>query len=245
MPELQPTPIQLDTEDPWRVFKIMDELVGGFQALAKLPPAVAFFGSSRSTPDDPAYTLAEKTAHLLAESGYTIITGGGPGIMEAANKGALEAGGLSIGLNIDLPHEQAPNPYLGKLLNFRYFFIRKVMFVKYSVGFVIAPGGFGTLDELFEATTLVQTGRIRPFPVILLGAAYWQGLVDWLRSVVVAERRVTAQELAILRVADTPEEVLAHLRRSAPATPRGWTSNSGAEARGLGSVAGEPSGDAS
>jgi uncharacterized protein (TIGR00730 family) len=139
--------------------------------------------------------------------------------MEAANKGAIEAGGLSIGLNIDLPQEQAPNRYLGKLLNFKYFFVRKVMFVKYAVGFVIAPGGFGTLDELFEATTLVQTRRIRPFPVILLGTAYWQGLLEWLQRVVVAERRVTPDELAILRVADTPEEVLAHLRSANPALP--------------------------
>ncbi|HEV8673449.1 MAG TPA: TIGR00730 family Rossman fold protein [Methylomirabilota bacterium] len=219
MPELQPTPIQLDTEDPWRVFKIMDEFVAGFEALSGLPPAVAFFGSSRATPDDPAYALAEKTARLVAENGFTVLSGGGPGIMEAANKGAMEAGGLSIGLNIDLPQEQAPNRYLAKLVNFRYFFVRKVMFVKYSVGFVIAPGGFGTLDELFEATTLVQTRRIRPFPVILLGAAYWQGLLDWLQRVVVAERRVTATELAILRVADTPEEVLAHLRSASPTLP--------------------------
>ncbi len=216
MPELQPPPIHVDTEDPWRVFKIMDELLAGFDALGKIPPAVAFFGSSRATPDDPAYTLAEKTARLLAESGYAILSGGGPGIMEAANKGAMEAGGLSIGLNIDLPQEQAPNPYLAKLLNFRYFFVRKVMFVKYSVGFVIAPGGFGTLDELFEATTLVQTRRIRPFPVVLLGSAYWRGLLDWLRAVVVAEGRITAEDLLILRLADTPAEVLAHLRAASP-----------------------------
>jgi uncharacterized protein (TIGR00730 family) len=219
MPELQPPLIQLDTQDPWRVFKIMDEFVAGFEALSGLPPAVAFFGSSRATPDDPAYTLAEKTARRLVENGFAVLSGGGPGIMEAANKGAMEAGGLSIGLNIDLPQEQAPNRYLGKLLNFKYFFVRKVIFVKYSVGFIIAPGGFGTLDELFEATTLVQTRRIRPFPVILLGAAYWQGLLDWLRDVVVAERRVTPAELAILRVADTPEEVLAHLRSASPALP--------------------------
>jgi hypothetical protein len=211
--EIAPTP------DSWRVFRIMGEFVEGFDTLSHLGPAVSIFGSARTLPEAPEYAAAEQTARLLVERGFGVITGGGPGIMEAANKGAIEAGGLSIGLNIDLPHEQAPNPYLGKLLNFRYFFIRKVMFVKYSVGFVIAPGGFGTLDELFEATTLVQTGRIRPFPVILLGSVYWQGLVDWLRSVVVAERRVTAQELAILRVADTPEEVLAHLSRSAPATP--------------------------
>jgi hypothetical protein len=219
VPELQPAPIQQDTEDPWRVFKIMAELVGGFETLVRLPPAVAFFGSARATPDDPAYALAEKTARLIAEQGFAVLTGGGPGIMEAASKGALEAGGLSVGLNIDLPQEQAPNPYLGMLLNFRYFFARKVMFVKYSVGFVIAPGGFGTLDELFEATTLIQTRRIRPFPVILLGSAYWGGLLEWLRQVVVAEGRVSPEELAILRVADTPEEVLAHLRAGAPATP--------------------------
>jgi uncharacterized protein (TIGR00730 family) len=160
--------------------------------------------------------MAVECGAKLVERDFAVITGGGPGIMEAANKGAMEAGGLSIGLNIDLPQEQAPNPYLGKLLNFRYFFVRKVMFVKYAVGFVIAPGGFGTLDELFEATTLVQTHRIRPFPVILLDSAYWQGLLDWLRSVVVAQGRITAEELAILRVADTPEEVLAHLRAAGP-----------------------------
>ncbi len=217
MPELQPAPAHPDTQDPWRVFKIMDEFVAGFEALATLPPAVAFFGSSRATPQDPAYALAERTARLLAEHGFAILTGGGPGIMEAANKGAMEAGGLSVGLNIDLPEEQAPNRYLGKLLNFRYFFVRKVMFVKYSVGFVIAPGGFGTLDELFEATTLVQTRRARPFPVILLDAAYWQGLLAWLQGSVAAQGRVRPDELAILRVADTPEEVLAHLRSPVPA----------------------------
>jgi uncharacterized protein (TIGR00730 family) len=219
MPELQPPPIQLDTEDPWRVFKVMDEIVAGFQALSGLPPAVAFFGSARATPADPAYALAEKTGRLLATEGFAVLTGGGPGIMEAANKGALEAGGLSVGLNIDLPREQSPNAYLSRLINFRYFFVRKVMFVKYSVGFVIAPGGYGTLDELFEATTLVQTGRIRPFPVILFGAAYWQGLVDWLRHVVVGERRVSLDELGILRLADSPEEVLEHLRAASPSLP--------------------------
>jgi uncharacterized protein (TIGR00730 family) len=219
MPELQPPPIQLDTEDPWRVFKVMDEIVAGFQALQGLPPAVAFFGSARATPADPAYALAEKTARLLAAEGFAILTGGGPGIMEAANKGALDGGGLSIGLNIDLPREQQPNAYLSRLINFRYFFVRKVMFVKYSVGFVIAPGGYGTLDELFEATTLVQTGRIRPFPVILFGAAYWHGLVDWLRDVVAAQGRVSPADLDILRLADSPEEVLEHLRAASPVLP--------------------------
>jgi len=217
--DVQPGPLHADTEDPWRVFKIMDEFVAGFEALAVIPPAVAFFGSARATPEEPAYALVEKTARLLAESGFTILTGGGPGIMEAANKGAMEAGGLSVGLNIDLPQEQAPNRYLSKLVNFRYFFVRKVMFVKYSVGFVIAPGGFGTLDELFEATTLVQTRRSRPIPIILLGSVYWQGLLDWLRQVVVTERRVSPRDLAILRIADTPEEVLRHLRVGSPALP--------------------------
>jgi len=213
MVEVPPIPTQ---PDAWRVFRIMDELVAGFEALATIPSAVAFFGSSRAGPDDPAYALAEKTGRVLAENGFAVLTGGGPGLMEAANKGAMEAGGLSIGLNIDLPQEQAPNPYLGRLLNFRYFFVRKVMFVKYSVGFVIAPGGFGTLDELFEATTLIQTRRTAPFPVILLGARYWQGLLDWLRDVAVVQGAVTADEVAILRVADTPEEVLALLRAARP-----------------------------
>jgi uncharacterized protein (TIGR00730 family) len=220
MPELQPTPIHLDTEDPWRVFKVMDEIVTGFQALHGIPPAVAFFGSSRVIPADPAYELAERTARRLAERGFAVLTGGGPGIMEAANKGAMEAGGVSIGLNIDLPQEQVPNHYLTRLLNFRYFFVRKLMFVKYAVGYVIAPGGYGTLDELFEATTLVQTRRAKPFPVILLGSAYWQGLVDWLRNVVVAEGRVRPDELAILRVADSPDDVLAHLTSASPALPQ-------------------------
>ena len=212
---------QPDAQDPWRVFKFMDEFVAGFEALSPIPSPVAVFGSSRTRPGEPAYLLTERTGRLLAENGFSVLTGGGPGLMEAANKGALEAGGLSVGLNIDLPQEQAPNPYLGKLISFRYFFVRKVMFVKYSVGFVIAPGGFGTLDELFEATTLVQTRRTPPFPIILLGAAYWQGLLDWLREVAVAQGAIRAEEVAILRVADSPAEVLAHLRAAGPATRRG------------------------
>lgn len=204
----------LITQDPWRVFKIMAEFVEGFETLGQLPPAVAFFGSSRATPDDPAYLLAEKTARTLAENGFAIITGGGPGIMEAANKGATEGGGLSVGLNIDLPNEQAPNPYVRKLVNFRYFFVRKVMFVKHSIAFVIMPGGFGTLDELFEATNLIQTQRSRPFPVILMDGGYWQGLLDWIRGTVVRQGRISAEEMAILRVAETPEEVLSIIRAS-------------------------------
>jgi hypothetical protein len=212
-------PGQPDTQDPWRVFTIMDEFVAGFEALSAIPDAVAFFGSSRASPSDPLYALAERTSRLLVQSGYTVLTGAGPGIMEAANKGALEAGGVSVGLNIDLPREQAPNPYLGKLLNFRYFFVRKVMFVKYAVGFVIAPGGFGTLDELFEATTLVQTHRTPAFPIVLLGVDYWRGLVDWLRDVVVRQGAISEAELGILRLADTPEEVLDHLRAGALQAP--------------------------
>lgn len=193
----------------------MDEFVSGFQALAPIASPVAFFGSSRARPEDPMYALAERTAGLLARHGFSIVTGGGPGIMEAASKGALEAGGLSIGLNIDLPSEQAPNPYLSKLVSFRYFFVRKVVFVKYAVGFVIAPGGFGTLDELFEAVTLVQTRRTPPFPVVLLDEAYWRGLLDWLRHTTAATGAIRPDELDILRLANTPEEVLAHLSASA------------------------------
>lgn len=205
---------QLITREPWRVFKIMAEFVEGFEALGQLPPAVAFFGSSRATPDDPAYLLAEKTARTLAAHGFAVITGGGPGIMEAANKGASEAGGLSIGLNIDLPQEQAPNRYVQKLVNFHYFFVRKVMFVKYSVAFVIMPGGFGTLDELFEATNLIQTKRTSPFPVVLMDTGYWQGLLDWIREVVVRQGRVAPAELSILQMADTSEEALSIIRAS-------------------------------
>lgn len=201
-----------DTRDPWRVFRVMDEFVAGFQALAPIPSPVAFFGSARAGPGDPAYQLAERTAALLARHGFSVLTGGGSGVMEAASKGAIEAGGLSVGLNIDLPTEQAPNPYLSKLVSFRYFFVRKVVFVKYAVGFVIAPGGFGTLDELFEAVTLVQTRRTPAFPIVLLETAYWRGLLDWLRGTAVPARAVRADEVDLLRVADTPEEVLGHLR---------------------------------
>jgi uncharacterized protein (TIGR00730 family) len=206
MPELQPTPIQLDTQDPWRVYKIMNEFVAGFEVLATVPPAVAVFGSARATPDDPAYALTEKTGRLLAESGYTVLTGGGPGIMEAANKGAMEAGGLSVGLNIDLPLEQAPNPYLSMLLNFRYFFVRKVMFVKYADAFVIFPGGFGTLDELFEALTLIQTRKVQDFPVILMGSEYWRGLLDWIKGPLIAEAAINQADLDLFRLSDDPEE---------------------------------------
>jgi len=200
-----------DAKDPWRVFRFMDEFVDGFQALASLPSPVAVFGSSRAGRGEAAYHLAERTGRLLAQRGYSVLTGGGAGIMEAASKGALEAGGVTVGLTIDLPSEPAPNRYLGTLIPFRYFFVRKVMFVKYSIGFVIAPGGFGTLDELFEAVTLVQTRRTPAFPIVLLDTSYWRGLVSWLRDTAVAGGAVRADELDLLRLADTPEEVLAHL----------------------------------
>jgi uncharacterized protein (TIGR00730 family) len=206
-----------DAKDPWRVFRFMDEFVAGFEALAPLPSPVAVFGSSRAARSEPAYDLAERTGALLARHGYSVLTGGGAGIMEAASKGAIEAGGLTVGLTIDLPSEPAPNRHLGILIPFRYFFVRKVMFVKYSVGFVIAPGGFGTLDELFEAVTLVQTHRTPAFPIILLGTAYWQGLVDWLRGTAVGLGAIRADELGLLRLADTPEDVLSHLRAATSA----------------------------
>jgi uncharacterized protein (TIGR00730 family) len=189
----------------------MDEFVVGFEALASVPAPVSVFGSSRARPGDRTYALAERMGRLLAQCGFTVVTGGGPGVMEAACKGALEAGGLTVGLNIDLPSEQAPNPYLSRLISSRYFFVRKVLFVKYSVGFVIAPGGFGTLDELFEAVTLVQTRRSPPFPIVLLDVQYWRGLVDWLRDTVAAHAAIRPGELSLLRLADTPEEVLPHL----------------------------------
>ena len=196
------------SKDTWRIFRILAEFVEGFEMLAKIPPAVAIFGSARILPGSPAYERGQAIASLLGRNGYSVITGGGPGAMEAANKGASEAGATSIGLNIELPLEQKPNIYANKLLNFRYFFVRKVMFVKYSIAFVILPGGFGTLDELFEAITLIQTRKIKPFPVILVGKAYWKGLLDWIGDTLLKEKMIAAEDLDILRTVDTPEEVL-------------------------------------
>jgi uncharacterized protein (TIGR00730 family) len=214
-------PVSDTARDPWRVYTVMDEFVAGFEALARVPSPVVVFGSSRARPADPAYALTERMGRLLAERGFSVLTGGGLGLMEAANKGAIEAGGISMGLSIDLPSEQAANRHLNKLVTFRYFFVRKVMFVKYSVGFVIAPGGFGTLDELFEAVTLVQTHRTRPFPIVLLGVAYWRGLLDWLRATAVEGGAVTSAELGLLRLVDTPEEVLDHLQGRGGRDPGG------------------------
>ncbi len=205
--------IELSARDSWRMFRILGEFVDGFETLAQIERGVAVFGSSSSRPGTPDYARAERMGGALATAGYTVITGGGPGSMEGANKGALEANGNSIGLAIELPYEPRPNPYLTKVVSFRYFFVRKVMFVKYSRAFVILPGGFGTLDELFEALTLIQTTKIQPFPVILVADDdYWDGLLDWLSRTVVARGKARAEDLGILVRARSPEEVLAILK---------------------------------
>jgi uncharacterized protein (TIGR00730 family) len=200
-------PAFLET-DTWRALRILSEFVEGFEALAEVGPAVAVFGSARVTEDDPAYALAQTIGGELAKAGFAVITGGGPGVMEAANRGAHEAGGLSIGCNIELPHEQHLNPYVDLSIEFHYFFARKTMFVKYSDAFVILPGGFGTLDELFESLTLIQTGKIRHFPVVLVGTTYWAGLLAWMRDVQLPEGAVSRADLDLLRLTDDPEEVV-------------------------------------
>jgi uncharacterized protein (TIGR00730 family) len=203
-----PGPDEFTHTDTWRVFRIMGEFVEGFDELATLTRGISIFGSARTGSDDAYYKAAEETAAQLARVGFAVITGGGPGIMEAANKGAFEAGGLSIGCNIELPFEQGSNLYLTRGLKFKYFFVRKMMFVKYSLGFIIFPGGFGTLDELFEALTLIQTRKIRNFPVVLFGSKYWQGLLNWIRDPVMREGKVTEQDLKLLHVTDSPAEVV-------------------------------------
>ena len=195
----------LPDENPWRVFRIMAEFVEGFDELSQIGPAVSIFGSSRIAKDHKYYRAAEKTAELLVKEGYAVITGGGPSIMEAGNKGAAGARGVSVGLNIDLPFEQEPNPYINHLINFHYFFSRKVMFVKYAKAFVIFPGGFGTLDELFESLTLIQTQRMERFPVILYGSSYWKGLIDWLSNAVLDENCIDKKDLTIFQTVDSPE----------------------------------------
>ena len=194
--------------DTWRVFRIMGEFVTGFDELATLTQGISIFGSARTHVDDPDYAAAQETAALLARAGFAVITGGGPGIMEAANRGAFEAGGLSIGCNIELPFEQNSNPYLTRSLKFKYFFVRKMMFVKYSLGFIIFPGGFGTLDELFEALTLIQTQKIRNFPVVLFGSKYWEGLLNWVRDFGLKEGKLTELDLKRLHLTDSPAEVV-------------------------------------
>ncbi len=192
--------------DPWRVMRIMSEFVEGFDALAEVQKGVTIFGSARTGPDDPQYVAAQETARLLAVQGFSILTGAGPGIMEAANKGAKQGGGHSVGCNIELPFEQGANPYVDTLVNFRYFFVRKTMFIKYSNAFIIFPGGFGTLDELFEALTLIQTGKIYQFPVILFGRHYWAGLVRWITSRLVGEGKISPGDLDLLLLTDDPAE---------------------------------------
>ena len=203
-----PGPDEFTHTDTWRVFRIMGEFVEGFDELATLTRGISIFGSARTRPDDPDYQAAQETAALLARAGFAVITGGGPGIMEAANRGAFEAGGLSVGCNIELPFEQGSNPYLTKGLKFKYFFVRKMMFVKYSLGFIIFPGGFGTLDELFEALTLIQTKKIRNFPVVLFGSDYWAGMLGWIRDFAMKEGKVTENDLKLLHLTDSPAEVV-------------------------------------
>lgn len=199
---------KLAIEESWRMFRIMGEFVEGFDALAHLERAVTIYGSARATPDDPAYKLGEAIGRELAAHGYAVMTGGGPGTMEAANKGAFESGGESVGLNIELPEEQAANPYLTIALDFRYFFVRKVMLVRYATAFVLLPGGFGTLDELFETATLIQTHRIRPFPIFLVGGDWWGGLLNWLRSQSVARGYLDPEDLDIFHLVEKPTEVV-------------------------------------
>lgn len=199
-------------EDPWRVFRIMAEFVDGFHELSEVGAAVSIFGSARTKHQGRWYKVAEKTAQLLVKEGYAVITGAGPGIMEAGNKGAMHVRGMSIGLNIDLPFEQKPNRYVKKLMDFHYFFCRKVMFVKYASAFIIFPGGFGTLDEFFESVTLIQTQRIGKFPVILFGREYWHGLLEWLRKSVLKAKNIDAEDMHIFQVVDTPEEAIKIIR---------------------------------
>ena len=205
---------EITIRDSWRMFHILAEFVEGFEALAECRPSVSIFGSSRAKPEDETYQKAEAIAQLLAENGFGVITGGGPGVMEAANKGAAFAGGKSIGLNIQIPLEQTANPYANIRLNFRYFFVRKVMFVKYAVAYIILPGGFGTLDELFESLTLIQTQKIKPFPVILVGSTYWKGLLDWMKEVVLKEGKASPSDLEILQIIDEPAEIIKAIKKT-------------------------------
>ncbi|MDQ3745379.1 MAG: TIGR00730 family Rossman fold protein [Acidobacteriota bacterium] len=200
--------------DTWRVFRIMGEFVEGFDELAAVSRGVAIFGSARTPPEDPFYVAAQETAALLVRAGFAVITGGGPGIMEAANRGAFDAGGVSIGCNIELPFEQKPNPFQTRTLSFKYFFVRKTMFVKYSNAFIIFPGGYGTLDELFEALTLIQTRKIKNFPVVLFGNDYWGGMVGWLSDVILKAKNIVDEDVRLLHLTDSPSEVVDIVVRS-------------------------------
>jgi len=203
----------LSKGESWRIFRIMAEFVESIEILSNVHNAVTIFGSARLKPDDPYYQMAERLGMLLAQEGFAVITGGGPGIMEAANKGAAEAGGKSVGMNIKLPFEQKPNPYANLQLDYKYFFIRKVMFIKYAVAYVIMPGGYGTMDEFFEALTLIQTKRVRSFPVILMGKEYWKGLLDWLKDSMVQRNMILPFDLEMIQLIDEPEEVVRHIKK--------------------------------
>lgn len=203
----------LSIEESWRIFRIMAEFVEGIEALSEIDNAVTMFGSARIKRDDPYYKKAEYLARKLAERGFSVITGGGPGIMEAGNKGASEAGGKSVGMNIRLPFEQKPNSYANIGIDYKYFFIRKVMFVKYSVAYVVLPGGFGTFDELFEALTLIQTKRIKSFPVVLMGSEFWHGMLEWLKSTVLQEGKIEKDDLDSIQIIDDPDEVVKYIQK--------------------------------
>ena len=209
---LTPTPTRGDPEflhsEPWRALRILGEFVDGFDALARVGPAVSVFGSARLTEASPYYLMAQEVGRLLAERGHAVITGGGPGIMEAANRGAAEAGGISVGCTIELPHEQAVNDYVNLAISFRYFFVRKTMFVKYAEAFIVFPGGFGTMDELFESLTLIQTRKVMSFPVVLAGAAHWAGLLRWVSSRLVEDGLISRADLDLIRLSDSPEEIV-------------------------------------
>src|SRR5690606_8942668 len=202
------------SRESWRALRILSEFVDGFDTLAELPPAVSVFGSARSKPDAPEWDMARRLGQALARAGYAVITGGGPGVMEAANQGATEAGGLSVGLGIELPYEQRLNQWCEIAIGFRYFFVRKTMFVKYARAFVVLPGGYGTLDELFEALTLVQTRKVVRFPVVLMGQAYWRGLLDWLRDTMCREGKINQEDLALMHVTDDVDEAVEFIRAS-------------------------------
>jgi uncharacterized protein (TIGR00730 family) len=203
----------LKLTESWRLFKIMGEFVDGVESLHDLGPAVTIFGSARTQPQDPVYDTACRLAELFVKSGFAVITGGGGGVMEAANKGAADAGGRSVGLNIQLPFEQIPNPYANLSLEFNYFFIRKVMFIKYAAAYIALPGGFGTLDEVFEVMTLIQTKRVKPFPIILVGSDYWSGLLDWIKSRLHRAGMISPEDMDIVQLIDDPEDVVAAVKR--------------------------------
>ena len=206
---------EIKTNDSWALFKIMSEFVEGYEKMSAIGPCISIFGSARTPEDHPTYKLTVAISEAIARSGYGIISGGGPGIMEAANRGAQNAGGISVGLNINLPFEQQSNPYIDqdKLIDFQYFFVRKVMFVKYAQGFVVMPGGVGTLDEFFEAFTLLQTSKVAKYPIILVGTSYWNGLIDWIKSTLLAEKNISPEDLDFFVVVDTVEEVMDNLNQ--------------------------------